>query len=68
MREIAGENILVSVGDGVADFCGIVKINLVSKVIWETLQKGASEEELVSALRERFNVSEEKAKEDVKNL
>ena len=37
LREIAGESILVSVGDGVADFCGIVKLNASVKVIWNKL-------------------------------
>ncbi len=37
LREVAGESILVSVGDGVADFCGIVKLNASVKVIWNKL-------------------------------
>lgn len=65
LREIAGESILVSVGDGVADFCGIVKLNASAKVIWNTLQSGAGKEELVQALVDAFSISEEKAKEDV---
>lgn len=65
LREIAGESILVSVGDGVADFCGIVKLNASAKVIWNELRNGASEEELVKVLTETFSISEEKAREDV---
>lgn len=65
LREIAGESILASVGDGVADFCGIVKLNASAKVIWNTLRNGAGKEELVQALVDAFSISEEKAKEDV---
>ena len=65
LREIAGESILVSVGDGVADFCGIVKLNASAKVIWNKLQNGATEEELVKTLTDTFSISEEKAREDV---
>lgn len=65
LREIAGESILVSVGDGVADFCGIVKLNASAKVIWNTLRNGDGKEELVQALVDAFSISEEKAKEDV---
>lgn len=65
LREIAGESILVSVGDGVADFCGIVKLNASAKVIWNTLRNGVGKEELVQALVDAFSISEEKAKEDV---
>lgn len=64
MREIAGESILVSVGDGIADFCGIVKLNASAKVIWNTLQNGATKADLVQALVDAFCISEEQAKSD----
>lgn len=65
LREIAGENILVSVGDGVADFCGIVKLNASAKVIWNALQKGATKEDLAQALMDTFSITRDKAEEDV---
>lgn len=64
MREIAGESILVSVGDGVADFCGIVKLNASAKVVWNTLQNGTTKTELIQALIDVFHISEEQAKSD----
>lgn len=65
MREIAGESILVSVGDGVADFCGVVKLNASAKVIWNTLQNGATKEDLIQALADAFHIPEEQAKSDI---
>lgn len=65
LREIAGEPILVSVGSGIADFCGIVNLNTSAKVLWNTLQEAVTEEDLVAVLKETFSVEEEKAKEDV---
>lgn len=65
LREIAGESILVSVGDGVADFCGIVNLNASAKVLWNTMQQGATKEALIQALIHQFAVSREKASEDV---
>lgn len=65
LREIAGESVLVSVGDGIADFCGIVNLNASAKVLWHTLQQGATKTELVQELQSHFPVSEEKAAEDV---
>lgn len=64
LREIAGESILVSVGDGVADFCGIVKLNASAKVIWNTLQNGATKADLIQALMNAFRIPEEQAKTD----
>ena len=64
-RKIAGEGVLVSVGEGVADFCGIVKLNASAQQLWITLQNGATKEELIQSLMETFSISEDKAKEDV---
>ena len=65
MREIAGESVLVSVGNGVADFCGIVKLNDSAKVIWSALQNGTTQEELIQALVNTFHITENQAKKDV---
>ncbi|MDO5409736.1 MAG: PqqD family protein [Lachnospiraceae bacterium] len=65
LREIAGEAVLVSVGDGVADFCGIVNLNPSARVLWKKLQDGATKEELVCELKETFEGAEESAEQDV---
>lgn len=65
LREIAGEAVLVTIGDGVADLCGIVNLNESAKVLWSELQQGASREEMQNALIEKFHISNEKAAEDV---
>lgn len=65
LREIAGESILVSVGNGIADFCGIVSLNTSAKVLWCALQRGATKDELTQELKNHFSISEAKAAEDV---
>ena len=40
LRDIAGESILVSIGQGVADFCGVVVLNESAKILWTTLLGG----------------------------
>lgn len=65
LREIAGESVLVSIGSGVADFCGIIHLNPSAKILWKSLQRGASKNELIRELQKYFQVSEEKAAEDV---
>lgn len=67
LREIAGDSLLVSVGAGVADFCGIVKLNPSAKIIWNALQRGVTKNELILELQNHFFVSEEKASEDIQN-
>lgn len=65
LREIAGEAVLVSIGGGVADFCGIIHLNSSAKVLWQAMQQGATEDELVQKLKNNFAISDEKAAEDV---
>lgn len=65
LRKIAGKYVLVSVGEGIADFCGVVTLNESAGVLWKALQQGAAEEELVKVLQETFSITEEQAKEDV---
>ncbi len=67
VRKIAGEAVLVSVGAGVVDFCGIINLNETAEALWEKLQQGATKEELVQRLTEKFAVSEAKAREDVED-
>ena len=56
LREIAGESVLVSMGEGVADFCGIITLNQSAKILWETLAEN---------LKNHFQISDEQAAEDV---
>lgn len=64
LREIAGEAVLVSVGDGIADFCGIVTLNPSAKILWTCLLNGAGRTEISEALVNEFGISKEKAEED----
>lgn len=65
LREIAGEAVLVSIGEGIADFSGIITLNLSAKILWETIKKGATKEKLVENLKNYFQISDEQATEDV---
>ena len=65
LRDIAGESILVSIGRGVADFCGVVVLNESAKILWTTLQGGATTEDLTEALVQAFQVSPAQAQADV---
>lgn len=67
LQEIAGESVLVCVSNGTADFCGVIKLNPSAKVIWMRLQDGATRKELADALEEQFDVTPERAAEDVKD-
>ncbi len=65
MREIAGAPLLISVGQEIADFCGIINLNESARILWEALEKGATREELVEKLKGAYDISTERAGQDV---
>lgn len=65
MREIAGVPLLISVGQEIADFCGIINLNESARILWEALEKGATREELVEKLKGAYDISTERAGQDV---
>ncbi len=50
LRNIAGNCVVVPVGDRVAEFNGIITLNDSGAFLWKELEKGAEEEDLVAAL------------------
>lgn len=65
LRKVAGRSILVSVGQEIADFCGVVTLNDSAVVLWELLKKGTTKDELTEALKEKFSITQEQAEADV---
>ena len=49
-REIAGQYVVVALGQASKIFNGIIKLNDSAKFIWDMLVKGAEKEEIVDAL------------------
>ncbi len=64
LREIAGNNIVVEVG-GKVSFNGMITLNDTGAFLWKKLEKGAEKEALAAALLDEYEVSPEKAEEDV---
>lgn len=68
LREIAGDYIIVPIGENVKNFNGLIVINETGKFIWENLNKGIEEEKLISLLLEEYNVDEETATQDIREF
>ena len=65
MRNIAGEYILVPVGEAALQVSGMLITNEVGAFIWEVCQEEVTEEEIVSRILEEFEVDEATAKADL---
>lgn len=68
LREIAGSYHVIAVGKTAKEFNAMINLNQTGAFLWKILEKGATEEELVKALLNEYEVSEELAKQDVLNF
>ena len=66
LREVAGNYIVVAVGDAVRNFNGIINLNETGAFLWKKLQEGATEEQLKEAMLEEYEVQAEIAERDIK--
>ncbi len=67
-RQVAGNDVLISVGDNVANFNGCITLNPVASFLWDALAQPQSVGTLTNLLTEEFDVTQEKAKSDVENF
>lgn len=66
LRQVAGNYVVVPVGDEAVEFNGVVTINESGKFIWDLLQEDIEKEELLAKFIEEYSLSEEEAKEDIR--
>ena len=68
LREVAGAQVIVPVGEATREFPGMISVNATSAYLWEKLSQPQSKESLTAALLEKFDVPEETAKADVEKF
>lgn len=67
-RDIAGEIILVPVGKAVFDSNGLFALNELGGFLWDRLPQAQSEEELLHAVLQEYEVGEEEARRDIREF
>lgn len=65
LRKVADSYVVVPVNDLTLNFNGIINLNETGAFLFELLQKGATVEELNTKMIEEYEVSLEKAEEDI---
>ena len=60
LREVAGTSVVVPLG-AESTFHGMLKLNETGRLIWEKLTTGAERADLVAALLDEYEVTEEEA-------
>ena len=64
LREVAGETVVIPTGDTM-DLNMMITLNETGKFLWQRLETGAEEGELVTALLSEYDVDEATAKAHV---
>lgn len=68
LREIAGEYVLVPVGEAARALNGIVTVNELGAFLWNLLQEEQTEQTLLNAVLDAYAVEEERARQDIRGF
>ena len=65
VREIAGQSVVVALGEASKSFNGIIKLNETGRVIWDKLTEGAEKEEIVKAILAEYEIDSATVEKDI---
>lgn len=65
VREIAGDYILVPVGESALEFSGLITTNEVGAFIWKQLSEGIEKTEVMERVVSEFDVDADTARDDI---
>lgn len=67
-RKVAGNDVLISVGKNVANFNGYISLNSTASFLWDSMSTPRTERQLIQALVEEFEVTEQTACMDLQEF
>lgn len=65
LKEVAGDFIVVPVGENLVDFSAMIVLNETAVFLWEVLKEDKKEEQLIEAILNEYDVDKVTAKKDV---
>lgn len=65
LRSVAGEHMLIPVGETVFEYNGIFMLTESGKFLWENIEKGSTKEQLEYLLVEEYEIDKKTASNDV---
>ncbi len=65
LRQVAGNSIVIAVGEEALNFNGIITINGAGAFLWNLLSDGADKEMLLSAMLKEYDIDEKTASDDI---
>lgn len=68
LRTVAGEYMIVPIGQGIANFSGVISANETAAFLWEILQNETTQIALEERLIQEYGISGEQAERDVQSF
>lgn len=68
LREVAGQAVVIAVGEASKTFHGMINLNGTGKRIWEGVEQGKTKEEIANQLSKDYEVEYEKALQDTEKM
>ena len=68
LRNVAGSNVVVPVGEATLDFNGMMSLNDTGAFLFQKLMKGIDKDQLIEALMAEYDVDKEVAEKDVEEF
>lgn len=68
LRNVAGNNVVVPIGQATLDFNGMMSLNDTGAFLFEKMIEGISRDELIKAVVKEYQIEEELATKDVDNF
>lgn len=68
LMNIAGENVVVPMGEKNLDFKGIITLNNSGAFLWKQLEKDTTKEELLQAMLQEYEIDEITAMTDIEKF
>ena len=65
LREIAGDYIIVPVGESAIDFNGMITLNEIAVFIWKLLQEDHSYDEILHTILNEYDSTEDQVRKDL---
>lgn len=68
IKKICGDTVAIYAGEKTVELQNAIQLNETAELLFEKLLVGAEERELVAALTQNYEITEEKAKQDVEKF
>jgi len=65
LREVAGENVVIAVGEAARDFKGMIRLNPTGAFLWKLLESDTDENAMLAAMLDKYDIDEDTAKRDI---